>query len=116
MTSWSGSPRDRAVQLGEPAVVIARRDAQIAAMAMQLADCMDTFERQARELAKLQHLHLRDSSNSSMPPSKDDAPGKVPPGKERRAKPGGRGKGKQKGVPGSAGRQAHVPQQRFPGR
>ncbi|PJM93902.1 hypothetical protein CG719_20640 [Streptomyces sp. CB01373] len=97
-------------------MVIARRDAQIAAMAMQLADCMDTFKRQARELAKLQHLHLRDSSNSSMPPSKDDAPGKVPPGKERRAKPGGRGKGKQKGVPGSAGRQAHVPQQRFPGR
>ncbi|MGW1616946.1 DUF6444 domain-containing protein [Streptomyces sp. NPDC002285] len=94
--------RGQAARLDELAVVIARQDAQVTAMVTQLADLMDKFERQAQELAKLQHLHSRNSSNSSMPPSKDDTLGKVPPRKERRAKPSGRGKGKQKGAPGSA--------------
>jgi transposase len=54
------------------------------------------------ELAKLQHLLSRNSANSSVPSSKDDDPGRTPPGKERRAKPSGRSKGRQQGAPGSA--------------
>ena len=49
--------RGQAVRLDELGVVIARQDAQIAAMATQLADLMDKFERQAQELAKLQRKH-----------------------------------------------------------
>ncbi|MFI5800280.1 IS66 family transposase [Streptomyces sp. NPDC051677] len=48
------------------------------------------------------HLHSRNSTNSSTPPSKDGDPGRTPPQKERRAKPSGRAKGKQKGAPGAA--------------
>ncbi|MFI5635616.1 hypothetical protein ACIA8E_41110 [Streptomyces sp. NPDC051664] len=69
--------RGQAVRLDELAVVIGRQDAQISAMATQLADVTNKFERQAQELAKLQHLHSRNSSKSSMPPSKDDTLGKV---------------------------------------
>ena len=94
--------RGQATRLDEQMAVIARQDAQIAVMATQLADLMGKFEQQVQELAKLQHLHSRNSTNSSMPPSKDDGPGNAPPRKERRAKPAGRGKGKQKGAPGTA--------------
>jgi transposase len=81
---------------------IARQDAQITVMATQFAELTDKFEQQALELAKLQHLLSRNSSNSSMPSSKDDDPGRTPPRKERRAKPNERAKGRQKGAPGSA--------------
>jgi hypothetical protein len=82
--------------------VIARQDTQIAGTAAQLADLMERFEQQDQELAKLKHLLSRNSSNSSFPSSKDDEPGRTQPRKERRAKPGGRAKGKQEGAPGSA--------------
>lgn len=86
----------------EQAAVIARQDAQITALATQLAVLMEKFEAQGAELDKLRHLVTRNSSNSSMPPSGDDRPGGAPPRKERRAKPSGRSKGKQPGAPGSA--------------
>lgn len=79
-----------------------RQDAQITTLAMQLATLMEKFEQQAAELARVQHLLSRNNANSSMPSSKDDHPGRTPPRKERRAKPSGRAKGKQKGAPGTA--------------
>jgi hypothetical protein len=63
--------RGLAVRLAEPGVVIALRDAQIAAMATQLADWMKQFERRTRERAKHRHSHSRNGSHSS----KGDAPG-----------------------------------------
>src|SRR5436190_6912504 len=84
------------------AAVISRQEAQIGAMAAQLAELMEKFEEQAAELARLRHLLSRDSSNSSMPPSKDDGLGRTPPRKQRRAKPTGRAKGKQPGTGGTA--------------
>jgi hypothetical protein len=82
--------------------LVRRQDAQITAMAAQLAVLMEKFEQQAEELARLRHLVSRNSGNSSMPPSKDGGPGRTPPRKERRAKPSGRAKGKQPGAPGTA--------------
>jgi transposase len=79
-----------------------RQDAQITLLATQLAELMEKFEQQVVELARLQHLVSRNSGNSSMPPSKDDGPGRTPPRKERRAKPSGRAKGKQPGASGTA--------------
>ncbi|MGW4517286.1 IS66 family transposase [Streptomyces sp. NPDC004393] len=79
-----------------------RQDAQITLLATQLAELMEKFEQQAAELARLQHLVSRNSGNSSMPPSKDDGPGRATPRKERRAKPSGRAKGKQPGASGTA--------------
>lgn len=87
----------------EELIALARRqDAQITTMATQLASLMEKFEQKAAELARLQHLLSRNSANSSMPPSKDDDPGRTPPRKQRRAKPSGRAKGKQPGAPGTA--------------
>ena len=60
------------------------------------------MEQALEKLAKVEHLLLRNSGNSSMPPSKDDDSGRTPPRKERRAKPPGRAKGKQRGAPGTA--------------
>ncbi len=85
----------------EQAAVIERQDAQITALASQHAALMENFETQAAELERLRHLLSRNSSNSSMPPSGDDGPGRMTPRKQRRAKPSGRGKGKQPGTPGT---------------
>jgi transposase len=80
-----------------------RQDAQITALATQLADVTDRFEQAAEKLAKLEHLISRNSSNSNFPSSKDGGPGgTVPPRRQRRAQPGGRKKGKQPGDPGTA--------------
>lgn len=86
----------------EQAAVIERQNAQIQAMAAQLSTLMEKFEQQQAELERLRHLVSRNSSNSSMPPSGDDGPGRIPPRGQRRAKPSGRGKGKQPGAPGTA--------------
>ncbi|MDX3527034.1 hypothetical protein P1P75_11430 [Streptomyces sp. ID05-39B] len=63
--------RGPAVRLAEPGVAIALRDAQSAAMATQLADGTEQFERRAPEPAKHRHPHSRNGSHSS----KGDAPG-----------------------------------------
>src|SRR5438034_7084822 len=52
------------------------------------------------EVADLRRRLGRNSGNSSMPPSTDDLPGKVAPGREARGKGSGRGRGKQPGAPG----------------
>lgn len=84
------------------AEVIARQDAQITMLATQLADVSERLEQALKRLAELEHLLSRNSGNSSVPPSKDDGPGRTPWRKDRRAKPSGRGKGKQPGAPGTA--------------
>jgi transposase len=94
--------RAQAVRIDAQAAVIARQDAQITALSTQLAELMEKFEQQAEELARLRHLLSRNSSNSSMPSSKDDDPGRTPPREQRRAKPSGRTKGKQPGAGGTA--------------
>jgi transposase len=54
------------------------------------------------EVADLRRRLGRNSRNSSMPPSADDLPGRVPPGREQRGKGGKRGRGKQPGAPGTS--------------
>lgn len=97
---------------------MSRQDAQITAMARQLDEVLARFEESVEKLAKLEHLLSRNSSNSSWPSSKDGGPGGAPPSrKERRAKSGGRAKGKQPGAPGSALRWSEEPdkqEDRFP--
>ena len=44
-------------------------------------------------LARLEHLLSRNSANSSMPPSRDDDPGKTPPVKPKRRAGSGAAKG-----------------------
>jgi transposase len=53
------------------------------------------------KLAQLEHLQSRNSHNSSMPPSGDDAPGKTPPPVKPKRAGAGRKRGKQPGAPGS---------------
>ena len=55
-------------------------------------------------VARLERAMSRNSGNSSMPPSGDDAPGRSPPRKQRRAaeRAARRKRGKQPGVPGAA--------------
>lgn len=50
-----------------------------------------------REVAELRRRLGRNSRNSSMPPSADDLPGRVPPKRERHGKGSERGRGKQPG-------------------
>jgi transposase len=54
------------------------------------------------KLARLVHLLSRNSGDSSMPPSKDDDPGRTPP-PEKPSRPAGpkRKRGKQPGAPGT---------------
>jgi transposase len=78
-----------------------RQDGQITTLSTQVADLVEANGQLAAKLAKLEHLLARNSGNSSMPPSKDDEPGKIPPAaKERRGGPK-RSKGKQPGAPGA---------------
>src|SRR3954447_6317514 len=57
-----------------------------------------------RRLARVEHLLSRNSGNSSMPPSRDDDPGRTPPVARKRGGVLKRPKGKQPGAPG-----AHLP-------
>jgi hypothetical protein len=70
--------RAQAVRIDAQAAVIARQDAQITVLSTQLPELMEKFEQQAEELARPRHLLSRNSSNSSMPSSKDDDPGRTP--------------------------------------
>ena len=54
------------------------------------------------EVADLRRGLGRNSGNSSMPPSADDLPGKVPPGRAARGKGSGRRRGKQPGAAGAS--------------
>jgi transposase len=54
-----------------------------------------------RRLARVEHLLSRNSGNSSMPPSRDDDPGRTPPVARKRGGVLKRPKGKQPGAPGA---------------
>src|SRR5215212_7726444 len=64
---------------------------------------MEANEVLAAKLARLEHLLTRNSGNSSMPPSKDDDPGRTPPTVKPKRPGGGpkRTRGKQPGTPGA---------------
>ena len=71
-----------------------------AGQAGQITALRAVNEQLAAKLARLEHLLSRNSGNSSMPPSKDDEPGKTPPAAKRRGGPQ-RLRGKQPGAPGA---------------
>ncbi|MGQ0777449.1 MAG: DUF6444 domain-containing protein [Pseudonocardiales bacterium] len=82
--------------------LVGRQDGQITAMAERIADLVEANEVLAAKLARLEHLLLRNSTNSSSSPSRDDDPGKTPPEVSKRHGGGPRrSKGKQPGAPGS---------------
>ena len=80
--------------VGEQAARIAELDARIAELTAANAES-------AARLARLEHLLSRNSANSSMPPSRDDDPGKTAPVKPKRRAGSGRKRGKQPGAPGT---------------
>jgi hypothetical protein len=81
-----------------------RQDGQITTLSTQVADLVEANGQLAAKLAKLEHLLARNSGNSSMPPSKDDEPGKIPPAAKKRRGGPKRPKGKQPGAPGARAR------------
>ncbi|MGH3119768.1 MAG: IS66 family transposase [Streptosporangiaceae bacterium] len=79
----------------------AARDAELEELRAQVAEVAELRAR----VARLERALSRNSDNSSMPPSGDDAPGRKPPRKQRRAAERDAAKrrpGKQPGAPGSA--------------
>jgi transposase len=91
----------------------AARDERIAAQQELIGELRDAVGAQADQIAalreqvtRLERALSRNSGNSSMPPSGDDAPGRKPPRRQRRAaereEAKKRKRGKQPGAPGSA--------------
>ena len=83
---------------GQPA----RGCAACAARDQVIAEQGRVIEELRAEVADLRRRLGRNSQNSSMPPSADDLPGRVPPKREQRGKASKRGRGKQPGAPGAA--------------
>jgi transposase len=83
-----------------PGVVAALQEVN-ARLRAENAELKARIAEQAEKIARLERLISRNSGNSSMPPSTDDLPGKMPP--ERRTGQGGmkRKPGKQPGAPGA---------------
>lgn len=91
--------------------VVRRQDGQITVLSTQVADLLEANEQiaalmamneqLAAKVAKLEHLLSRNSGNSSMPPSKDDQPGRTPPVAKKRHGGPKRPRGKQPGAPGA---------------
>lgn len=75
--------------------------ALVGEQATQIAALRAVNEELAAKLARVEHLLSRNSGNSSMPPSRDDDPGKTAP--VAKTRPGGpkRARGKQPGAPGA---------------
>lgn len=74
--------------------LLAVRDAQLAERDARIVELED-------RLARLEHLLTRNSGNSSMPPSRDDDPGRTPSATKPKPAAGKRKRGKQKGAPGA---------------
>lgn len=70
------------------------RDTQLAERDARIAEL-------EQRLARLEHLLSRNSGNSSMPPSRDDDPGRTPLAVKPKPAAGKRKKGKQKGARGA---------------
>jgi transposase len=85
--------RDALIALqGQLIAMLSARNAALAARAGELEERLTRLERAAS----------RNSGNSSLPPSLDDQPGRIPPpAPGRRGKGKGRNPGKQPGAPGS---------------
>jgi hypothetical protein len=82
--------------------LVRRQEGQITALSTQIAELLEANEQLAAKLARLEHLVSRNSGNSSMPPSRDDDPGKRPPADNKRRRDGPKRKrGKQPGAPGA---------------
>ena len=73
----------------------------IGEQAKQIAALTALNEELAAKLARVEHLLSRNSGNSSMPPSRDDDPGRTPPAARKRRGGPQRSKGKQRGAPGA---------------
>jgi transposase len=82
---------------------IAAQDSQIATLCTQVAGLSEANGQLVAKLAKVEHLLSRNSGNSSIPPSKDDDPGKTPPPEKPKRRSGElkRKRGKQPGAPGA---------------
>lgn len=63
----------------ELTALVRRQDGQITTLSTQVADLLAVNEK----LARLEYLLSRNSGDSSMPPSKDDDPGRTPPRRNR---------------------------------
>jgi hypothetical protein len=87
-------PRDGLIW--EQAACLEAQAEQIVALEVLVADLREQLEAALRASS-------RNSSNSSVPPSMDDLPGRQPPGKQRRAaERAEKRRGKQPGSPGSS--------------
>jgi transposase len=73
----------------------------IGEQAKQIAALRAVNEELAAKLARVEHLLSRNSANSSMPPSRDDDPGRTPPPARTRRGGPKRPRGKQPGAPGA---------------
>lgn len=73
----------------------------VGGQAARIAELTAANTELAAKLAKLEYLQSRNSKNSSMNPSGDDAPGKTPPPVEPKPSGEGRQRGKQPGAPGT---------------
>jgi hypothetical protein len=80
----------------------AARDAVIAEQGQAIGELRADVVSLAAEVRDLRRRMGRNSQNSSMPPSSDDQPGKVPPKRQRRVQGSGRSRGKQPGAPGTS--------------
>jgi hypothetical protein len=82
--------------------LVRRQDGQITTLSTQVADLLGVNEDLVGKLARLAHLLSRNSANSSMPPFKDEDPGRTPP-PDKPKRPAGpkRKRGKQPGAPGA---------------
>lgn len=87
--------RDELIELAR------RQDTQISSMASQISGLLEANEELVAKLARLEHLLSRNSGNSSMPPSRDDDPGKWPPAEKPKRGGVKRKRGKQPGAPGA---------------
>ena len=73
----------------------------IGEQAKQIAALRALNEQLATKLAGVEHLLSRNSGNSSMPPSRDDDPGRTPPPARKHRGGPKRPRGKQPGAPGA---------------
>jgi hypothetical protein len=90
------------ISRAELIALVRRQDGQITTLSTQVADLLGVNEKLAGELSRLEHLLSRNSGNSSIPPSKDDDPGRTsPPEKPKRPAGPKRKRGKQPGAPGA---------------
>jgi transposase len=90
--------REQAERIGEQERRLAAQAEQIAALEAVIADLRGQLE-------AAQRAGSRNSGNSSMPPSADDLPGRMPPRRQRRAAgraENNRKRGKQPGSPGAS--------------